>query len=153
MDTPGRNVDPLPYTGGNEQFTLNITPEEIRGLKDGSGEIRFHKVMEFLLPRFDNGNGGEETLWEWQAAQMRSYMKHIIHQYGWKLKYYGPFADKKEFAKEIEAHYVCRLYGVMMARIFAGDSDIDNIFSGCKCFDAIGAVKEYLTQNAFKDLY
>ena len=32
VNSPARNVEPIPYTGGDEQFTLNITPEEIEGL-------------------------------------------------------------------------------------------------------------------------
>ena len=82
-------------------------------------------------------------------------MKHIIQQYGWKPKNYDRFADKKEFAKEIEAHHVSRLYGVMMARLFASNSAIDSMFLERECFDAVGAVKECLTltQDAFKDLY
>ena len=68
-------------------------------------------------------------------------MKHLIQQYDWKPKYYDPFADKKEFAKQIEVHHVSRLYGVMMARIFAGNSAIDIMFSESECFDVVGAHK------------
>ena len=48
------NVNPIPYTDGNEEFSLNITPAEIEAMKDASGDIRFCKLMEHLLPRFDS---------------------------------------------------------------------------------------------------
>ena len=46
----GRPVAPIPYTNGDEAFSLNMTPKEIEGMKDASGNIRFHKVMQHLLP-------------------------------------------------------------------------------------------------------
>ena len=30
-----------------------ITDEEVAGLNDDNGDIRFSKIMEFCLPRFD----------------------------------------------------------------------------------------------------
>ena len=42
--------------------------------------------------------------------------------HGYKPKYYGPYADKKDQVKEIEAHYFPQFYGVMMARIFSGNT-------------------------------
>ena len=58
----GRNVGPIPYTG-NEEFAVNITDEEVEQLKDENGDIRFHKVMEWCIPKFDG-----ESYWEWLAA-------------------------------------------------------------------------------------
>jgi hypothetical protein len=40
----GRTVEPIPWTGGDEEFSVNITDEELELLKDESGDIRFHKV-------------------------------------------------------------------------------------------------------------
>lgn len=60
---------------------MKIIDEEVAGLKDDNGDIRFSKVMEFCLPRFDcdvldNGVFGPERyligLWEWQANRMKN---------------------------------------------------------------------------------
>ena len=40
----GRTVEPIPWSGGDEEFSVNITDEELELLKDESGDIRFHKV-------------------------------------------------------------------------------------------------------------
>ena len=47
-------VDPIPFTDSDGDFTVNITPKEIESLKDEAGDIRFHKMIEFFLPRFDD---------------------------------------------------------------------------------------------------
>ena len=83
----GRDVAPIPYIDGDEAFSLNITPAEIEGMKDTSGDIRFHKVMEHLLPRFEDNVAGQQSLWEWQAARMRNYMKYLVLHHGYKPKY------------------------------------------------------------------
>ena len=54
----GHPVAPIPYTNGNEEFSFNMTPAEIEAMKDTLGDIRFHKVMEHLLPRFENTEAG-----------------------------------------------------------------------------------------------
>ena len=60
-----RIVEPVPFTDGNKDFTVNITPEEVELLKDEAGDIRFSKVMEFCLPRFEDTETGQQSLWEW----------------------------------------------------------------------------------------
>ena len=57
-------MDPIPFTDTNENFTVNITSEEVESLKDEAGDIRFHKVMEFCLPRFNDPEAGQQSLWE-----------------------------------------------------------------------------------------
>jgi hypothetical protein len=61
---------------------LNITDEELKSLRDSSGEIRFEKVFEWCLPRFGDDN---ETLFKFQAARMRNYMIERIAD-GWTPK-------------------------------------------------------------------
>ena len=39
----GRTVEPIPWSGGDEEFSVNITDEELELLKDESGDIRFYK--------------------------------------------------------------------------------------------------------------
>ena len=85
-DNNGLPVVPIPYTDGNEDVSLNITAAEIKGMKDASGDIRFHKVIEYLLPRFKNSEVGQQSLWEWQAARMRNYMKYLVMHHGYKPK-------------------------------------------------------------------
>jgi len=41
----GRSIDPVEWIGGNKEFTVNITAEEVEKLKDGNGEIRCEKVL------------------------------------------------------------------------------------------------------------
>ena len=77
-ENDARNVDPIEFTGENEEFDVNITDEEIKSLKDDSGTIRFEKVLEWCLPRFDNGNGGTIGLFKWQAQQMSNYLHHLL---------------------------------------------------------------------------
>ena len=50
----GRTIEPiLVYTGESEEFSVKLTDEELVGVKDDNGKIRFSKVMEFCLPHFD----------------------------------------------------------------------------------------------------
>mmetsp|Transcript_29715 Transcript_29715/g.54809 ORF Transcript_29715/g.54809 Transcript_29715/m.54809 type:complete len:112 (+) Transcript_29715:659-994(+) len=98
--TKGRVVKPLPYTGDSEEFGVNITDEELAGLKDANGDILFYKVMEWCLPRFDR-----EIFWEWQAARMRNYMVHLSLTTDWKPKYYN-----LSKGKVIVADHVARFF-------------------------------------------
>jgi hypothetical protein len=45
-DSNGRTIDPIEWTGGNEEFSLNITDEEVKTLMDDSNKIRYEKVFE-----------------------------------------------------------------------------------------------------------
>jgi hypothetical protein len=66
---------------------LLITDEEIESLKDSAGEIRCEKVFDWCLPRF--GENDEQTLYEFQAARMRNYMRKrvITIEDDWTPKY------------------------------------------------------------------
>jgi hypothetical protein len=35
----GRSIDPIEWTGGDEEFSVNITDAEVNTLKDENGEI------------------------------------------------------------------------------------------------------------------
>jgi hypothetical protein len=52
----GRSIDPIPWTGGQEEFSVNITDEEVAGLMDGKDEIRFEKVFQWCLPRYGDND-------------------------------------------------------------------------------------------------
>ena len=94
----GRDVDPIPFegenelfifhlkmnsllmnsfSGDNELFTVNISEEELEGLKDSNGDIRFPQVFEWLLPTYGE-EGDEDSFWDFLAARMRNYMIHIM---------------------------------------------------------------------------
>jgi hypothetical protein len=45
-------------------------------LKEANGEIRYEKVFRWCLPRY--GDDDDESLFEFQAARMRNYMKKQI---------------------------------------------------------------------------
>ena len=44
-------------------------------------------------------------------------------------------------------------YGVMIARLFSNNTLINNISSVYECLDAVGTVKETITQDAYKNMY
>ena len=79
----GRAIEPIPWTGDNEELSVKATPEELDEFEDETGEIKFSRVFEWLLPLFDHD---ETPLFEWQAARMRSYMAKIINDPAIKYK-------------------------------------------------------------------
>ena len=89
----GRNVDPITYTG-NEEFAVKITDEEVEQLKDENGDIRFHKVIEWCIQKFDG-----ESYWEWLAARMRNYMVHLMATEEWKPRYYDPIRTQDKIGR------------------------------------------------------
>ena len=123
-------------------------------MKDEASNIRFHKVMEFCLPRFDDPEVGQQSLWEWQAARMRNYITYLTVYHGFKPKYYDPMGDSKnEEFKYITGDHVARFCGAMMARIWSNNTSIDNTWSVRKLVDTVPFVKESMPQDVYKDLY
>ena len=48
-----RKIDPIPYeprAGESEEFEVRLTAEQFESLKDTSGDIRFERVVKYLLP-------------------------------------------------------------------------------------------------------
>jgi hypothetical protein len=74
-DGNGRTIDPIEYTV-DEDFSVKITDEEVELLKNEKGEIRYEKVFRWCLPRY--GEDEDETLFEFQAARMRNYMRKRV---------------------------------------------------------------------------
>jgi hypothetical protein len=60
-------INPIEWTGGDEEFYVNIADAEINTLKDEKGEIRYEKVFEWALPQFGDD---QQSLFEFQAARM-----------------------------------------------------------------------------------
>ena len=54
---------------------------------DDRREIRYEKVFEWCLPRF--GEEESESLFSFQAARMKNYMKKRMIEDGWKPKYFS----------------------------------------------------------------
>ena len=52
------NINQLSFINSNQDFSLNITPVEIVATNDVSGDIWFHKVTEFTLPKFKDTEKG-----------------------------------------------------------------------------------------------
>jgi hypothetical protein len=84
-DNNGCTIDPIEWTGGNEEFSVKITDEEVKTLMDDSNEIRYEKVFEWCLPRF---GADDKSLFEFQAARMRNYMRKRMVEDGWNPRYY-----------------------------------------------------------------
>ena len=137
----GRRIEPIAWTGGGEVDIVNITDEELKSLRDSSGEIRFEKVFEWCLPRYGNDN---ESLFAWQAARMRNYMTKRIAG-GWVPKYYT-------WDKVITTDHVARFYGVCLAKMLMGHRSIEQIYSSREFFDAVPPIQECMPKNALEDL-
>ena len=139
----GRTIDPIEWTG-DEEFSVNITDEELEMLKDIKGEIRYEKVFQWCLPLFGDDDD-TKTLFEFQAARMRNYMKKRIVEDGWKPKYYT--SDKV-----ITGDHVARFYGACLSKMLVGNRSIEQIFSTREVFDCVRPVQMSMTKNALEDL-
>jgi hypothetical protein len=140
----GRTIDPIEWMGGDEEFSINITDAEINSLKDENGEIRYEKVFEWALPRFGSGDD-ELTLFEFQAARMRNYMRKRMVEDGWTPKYYTG-------NRVITADHVTRFYGACLAKMFMGNRSINQIFCTREIFNAVPSIQASMTKNAMEDL-
>jgi hypothetical protein len=140
----GRTIDPIPWSGDQEEFSVNITDEEVAGLMDEKDEIRFEKVFQWCLPRY--GDNDEQTLFEFQADRMRNYMRKRVVQDDWTPKYYNTVD------RVITADHVARFYGAMMAKMLMGNRSIVQIFSTRDIFDAVPSIQEAMTKNCLEDL-
>ena len=49
IDSGGRPIEPLEWEGGDEEFSVKITDEEVEMLRDSKGEIRYEKVFQWCL--------------------------------------------------------------------------------------------------------
>ncbi|KAL7527968.1 hypothetical protein ACHAXR_007787 [Thalassiosira sp. AJA248-18] len=139
-------IEPIPFTGDNKIFTINITDDELKGLKDNSGDIRFEKVFEWLLPTF--GEDDQTSFFEFIAARMRNYMVYIQCAKDFKPKYYDPTKGNT-----IQPNDVARFYGCHLARMLRGVPSIDETWSTRESLDAVGAVKDSMPKDAYIDMY
>jgi hypothetical protein len=105
-DGNGRTIDPIECTV-DEDFSVNITDKEVELLKDENGEIRYEKVFQWCLPRF--GEDDDESIFEFQAARMRNYMRKQVLEEKVQPRYYT--GDRV-----IKGSHVARYYGRGPAR-------------------------------------
>ena len=50
-----RNIEPIPYElrpGESEEFDVRLTADQLESLVDEHGDIRFERMVEYLLPDF-----------------------------------------------------------------------------------------------------
>ncbi|OEU11919.1 hypothetical protein FRACYDRAFT_245042 [Fragilariopsis cylindrus CCMP1102] len=141
-DTGGRPIDPIEWEG-DEEFTIKITDEELASLRDIDGEIRFEKVFQWCLPRF--GDDDDQTLFEFQAARMRNYMRKRVLESGFKPRYY-------KGDKVITGDHVARFYGACLCRMIHGGRSIEQIFSTREIMDAVPSIRESMTKACLEDL-
>ena len=50
----GRTNAPIPFTGDDEEFSVDISDYDLWKLFDEHGEIRFANVLEWSLPRYED---------------------------------------------------------------------------------------------------
>jgi hypothetical protein len=137
----GRSIDPIEWTGEDDEFSVKITDEEVKLLMDSNEEIRSEKVFEWCLPRY----GDDENLFEYQAARMRNYMRKRIVEEGWTPKYYTG-------NKVITADNVARFYGACLGKMLVGNRSIEQIFCSGEIFNAIPSIQASMTKNSLEDL-
>ena len=140
-DGGGRTIDPIHWTG-DEEFSVNITDEEVKLLKDGDREIRYEKVFQWCLPLFGDD---DQSLFEFQAARMRNYMKKRIVEEAYKPRYYTG-------NKVITGDHVARFYGACLGKMLTGGRSIPQIFSTREIFSAIPSIQASMTKSALQDL-
>jgi hypothetical protein len=74
---PGRVIHPIPFTGTSEFFCPNISEIEMKEMIDEHGDVRFHKIFEWMLLTFDG-----ESFYECLLMRMRNYMAPSIKSNG-----------------------------------------------------------------------
>jgi hypothetical protein len=141
-DGGGRPIDPIECTV-DEDFSVNITDEEVELLKDEAGEVRYEKVFRWCLAKF--GDNDDQSLFEYQAARMRNYMRKRVLEEKYNPRYYH--GDRM-----ITGDHVARFYGACLARMNHGGRSIEQIFSTREILEAVPSVQAAMTKCALEDL-
>jgi hypothetical protein len=139
--------DGRPYVTWQDKkylLSMEITDEEVELLKDENGEIRYEKLFQWCLPRF--GDDDDESLFEFQAARMRNYMrwKRVVEE-GYKPRYYT--GDKV-----VICSHVARFYGACLCRMHNGGRSMEQIFSKREILEAVPSTQAAMTKGALEDL-
>jgi hypothetical protein len=88
----GREIHPILFTGPAEFFRPNLSDEEVKGMMNEHGDVRFHKIFEGMLPTFVG-----VSFYEFLLARMRNFMLHSIKDKKWTPLYYHPANGKRLF--------------------------------------------------------
>ena len=139
-------IDPIPYTprdGDGKFFVVKISDEELQGLIDENGNLRYHHVHEWVLPKLC-----EESYLEWIAAYTRHYMLDIVLHDGYTPRFCKPKEDHV-----ILADHVARFSGCQHARMMCGHSSIEYSWSTCDLLHYVGACAESMPLSAFEDMH
>ncbi len=140
---PGRPVAPVPYTGGDELFSVKMDIEKVKGMMDANGDLRYFRIFDDLLPTV-----GDEHFYAYLAARARSYMTYLMVRRNWKPWYYKP-----DEGLIILTDHIARFYGCQLARSNNGFPSIDDSWSMRDPLEAIGLLKECMPCDAFRDMY
>jgi hypothetical protein len=102
----GWHIDPIPHTGGYNQFTVNMTNMEEHAMKDADGNICFHKMFHWLLPIIGMKN---VPFYEFVLSRMWNYMIHIMKNEGYKPRFYNPQGGITITADHVAHCFGCQL--------------------------------------------
>ncbi len=102
-------------------------------MMDENGNIRFHKIFEWMLPPFKG-----VSFYEFLSARIRNFMLHSIKDKGWT---------------PITVDDVARFFGCQLARSMRGILLIERTWLTCESFNAIGTCMECMPKNVFQDIY
>ena len=133
---PGRPVAPVPYTGGNELFSVKMYIDKVQEMRDANGDLRHSRIFDDLLPTI-----GLDHFYAYLAARVR-----LSHS--WKPPYYKPDED----IIILTDHITC-FYGCWLAQLNNGFSSIDDSWSTRDPLETIGPLKESMPPDAFRDMY
>ncbi len=106
----GHSIEPVPYTGEAEVFGVKLAEGDLEKMRDTHGVIRFHLVLEWLLPTF-----GEVGFYEFIAGRMRNYMIHIMKDTAFNPAHFDPYDEKN-----ITTDHVARFFGCQLVRAIKG---------------------------------
>ena len=85
---PGRPIAPVPYTRGDELFSVKMDIEKVNGMMDANGNLRYFRIFDNLLPTVC-----DKHFYAYLAARVRSYMTYLMVQHNievqrnWKPRY------------------------------------------------------------------
>ena len=125
------------------EYAVDINNNQIHQLKDQDGDIRFHKVFDWLLPKYEDDVG----FYEFIAGRMRNYMIHIMRSKAFTPRFFDPPAGIV-----ITGDNVARFFGCQMGRMLRGFPSINATWSTRESLTAIGPVMESMPKNVFQDI-
>jgi hypothetical protein len=85
-------VESIPFGGQKSEFRPKGVSEELVGMYDRNGDLRFHRIFEWMLSKI--GNADDVSFYEYMAARMWNYMLHVISMTHWKPKYFCTGKEK-----------------------------------------------------------